>query len=77
MTKQLSMGRFNMRNKIKNIRYQVSLLTDPKRDNSKYKTTSFTLLKSTYEDFIKICNTENRIPSDVLRELVNLYIDNQ
>lgn len=62
---------------IKNIRYQVNLLTNEVENKNLYKTTSFTLLKSVHKTFLDVCKKEKRIPSDVIRELINLYIDDQ
>ena len=43
------------------------------KDN--YKTTSFTLLKEDYSDFVKVCSKLNKTPSAVLRALIQTLIE--
>jgi hypothetical protein len=52
-------------------------MTPPLRDKKLYKTSSFTVLKTVWREFVMECKKENRAPSDVLRELMALYIDSR
>lgn len=49
--------------------------TEKMRDESLYKTTSFTLLKTEYARFKAACKKAKRTPSAVLREMVLIFIE--
>lgn len=40
-----------------------------------YKTTSFSLLKTDHEEFLKVCDKLDRLPSDVIRELIKIFTE--
>lgn len=48
--------------------------TQKVRRKADYKTTSFTLLKSDYEQFKAACKKSERMPSDVLREMALIFV---
>jgi len=49
--------------------------TKPMRSTNEFQTTSFTLLKSEYKSFKLACKKANRVPSDVLRQLAILFVN--
>lgn len=54
---------------------QVLKRTEKSISDSRYKTTSFTLLKADYVKFQAACKKAKRKPSVVLREMVLIFIE--
>lgn len=58
-----------------NLSEKVIQRTDKSITRSRYKTTSFTLLKDDYDKFKSACAEVHRTPSIVIREMILIFIE--
>lgn len=58
-----------------NLKQRILKRTDKAIYKTRYKTTSFTLLREDYAKFVETCKANKRTPSTILREMVLIFIE--